>query len=123
MADALDDKRAILLRFHGLITVGSTIDEAAYWFISFDRCAAVQLRARVYDPAAAAAYRGRPGQYLAHVCVDGVARAVDALSAIITDEANESGLFSAIWHARPNASGPPGREAGRKGIRRCPRRR
>jgi 4-cresol dehydrogenase (hydroxylating) len=54
---------------------------------------------RVYDPGAAAAYRGRPGQYLVHVCVDGVARAVDALSTIITDEANQSGLFSAIWHA------------------------
>ena len=50
MADALEDKRAILLRFHGLITVGSTIDEAAYWFISFDRCAAVQLRARAAGP-------------------------------------------------------------------------
>jgi ribulose-5-phosphate 4-epimerase/fuculose-1-phosphate aldolase len=46
VADALGDKRATLLRFHGLITVGSTIDEAAYWFISFDRCAGVQLRAR-----------------------------------------------------------------------------
>ncbi|HYH33204.1 MAG TPA: class II aldolase/adducin family protein, partial [Pseudonocardia sp.] len=46
VADALGDKRAILLRHHGLITVGSTIDEAAFWFISFDRCADVQLRAR-----------------------------------------------------------------------------
>lgn len=46
VADSLGDKRAILLRYHGLITVGSTIDEAAFWFISFDRCAAVQLRAR-----------------------------------------------------------------------------
>ncbi|BFU45571.1 class II aldolase/adducin family protein [Krasilnikovia sp. MM14-A1004] len=46
VAGALAGKRAILLRHHGLITVGSTIDEAAYWFISFDRCAAVQLRAR-----------------------------------------------------------------------------
>ncbi len=46
VADALADKRAILLRFHGLITVGTTIEEAAYWFISFDRCAAVQLRTR-----------------------------------------------------------------------------
>ncbi|BFU45570.1 FAD-binding oxidoreductase [Krasilnikovia sp. MM14-A1004] len=54
---------------------------------------------RVYDPAAAAAYRGHPGQYLAHVCVDGAARAVDALRGIIIDEANECGLFSAIRHA------------------------
>ncbi|SDH46482.1 Ribulose-5-phosphate 4-epimerase/Fuculose-1-phosphate aldolase [Lentzea fradiae] len=46
VADALGDKRAILLRYHGLITVGATIDEAAFWFISFDRCAQVQLLAR-----------------------------------------------------------------------------
>lgn len=43
---ALGGNRAILLRYHGLITVGSTIDEAAYWFISFDRCAGVQMQAR-----------------------------------------------------------------------------
>lgn len=46
VADALGDRRAVLLRYHGLITVGSTIDEAAFWFISFDRCAGVQLLAR-----------------------------------------------------------------------------
>lgn len=50
VANALGDKRAILLRYHGLITVGGTIDEAAYWFISFDRCADVQLRARAAGP-------------------------------------------------------------------------
>lgn len=54
---------------------------------------------RVYDPAAAAAYRGEPGHFLAHVCVDGAARAVDALTTIIEEEAAESGLFSAVWHA------------------------
>lgn len=54
---------------------------------------------RVYDPTASIAYRGRPGEYLAHVCVDGTARAVDALSSIMLDEAHESGLFSTVWHA------------------------
>lgn len=58
---------------------------------------------RVYDPAAAAAYLGSAGQYLAHICVDGVAEAVDALAGIVEREAAESGLFSAVWH-----SGTPG---------------
>jgi 4-cresol dehydrogenase (hydroxylating) len=68
---------------------------------------------RVYDPAAAAAYRGRPGQYLAHVCLDGAARAVDALSTIIMDEANHSGLFSTIWHADTPALAPEDRQLAR----------
>ena len=54
---------------------------------------------RVYDPAASIAYRGHPGEYLAHVCVDGASRVVDALSAIVVDEAHESGFFSHVWHS------------------------
>lgn len=45
MAERLGKNRAVLLQNHGLITVGSTVDEAAYWFISFDRAAQVQLLA------------------------------------------------------------------------------
>ncbi|TDD29607.1 class II aldolase/adducin family protein [Actinomadura sp. KC06] len=50
MARALATNRAVLLRFHGLITVGASIEEAAYWFISFERCAGQQLAARAAGP-------------------------------------------------------------------------
>ncbi|MCT2594731.1 class II aldolase/adducin family protein [Streptomyces sp. N2-109] len=46
IAQRLGDGRAVLLRHHGLITVGGTLDEAAHWFISYDGCAQVQLLAR-----------------------------------------------------------------------------
>lgn len=65
---------------------------------------------RVYDPVAAAAYRGQPGQYLAHVCVEGAARAVEALSDIVLDEADGSGLFRGIRHAGTPGLSPAERQ-------------
>ncbi|SCF01396.1 class II aldolase/adducin family protein [Micromonospora mirobrigensis] len=43
IAERLGDKRAILLTYHGLITVGGSIEEAVHWFITYDSCAQVQL--------------------------------------------------------------------------------
>lgn len=45
IAEKLGDKRAILLRYHGLITVGGSLEEAVHWFFTFDSCARVQLMA------------------------------------------------------------------------------
>jgi ribulose-5-phosphate 4-epimerase/fuculose-1-phosphate aldolase len=45
IAAKLGDRRAILLRYHGLITVGGSLDEAVHWFFTFDSCAQVQLLA------------------------------------------------------------------------------
>ncbi|GAA3039666.1 class II aldolase/adducin family protein [Actinokineospora globicatena] len=45
IAEKLGDKRAILLRHHGLITVGGSLEEAVHWFFTFDSCAEVQLLA------------------------------------------------------------------------------
>ncbi|MEU4448756.1 class II aldolase/adducin family protein [Actinosynnema sp. NPDC050801] len=45
IAEKLGDKRAILLRHHGLITVGGSLEEAVHWFFTFDSCAQVQLLA------------------------------------------------------------------------------
>jgi ribulose-5-phosphate 4-epimerase/fuculose-1-phosphate aldolase len=53
MAEALGDHRAVVLQNHGIITVGASIEEAAYWFVSFDRAAQVQLLA---EAAGAPAY-------------------------------------------------------------------
>ena len=45
IAHALGDNKAAILRNHGLLTVGGSVDEAAWWFISMERCCEVQLLA------------------------------------------------------------------------------
>src|SRR5690242_13162444 len=42
---ALGDHKAVILRNHGLLTVGHSVDEAAFWFITMDRCCQAQLLA------------------------------------------------------------------------------
>ena len=45
IGESLEDKKAVILRNHGFLTVGQTVDEAAYWYISFERSAQAQLLA------------------------------------------------------------------------------
>ena len=45
IADALDGNKAAILRNHGLLTVGGTVDEAAWWYITMERTCQVQLMA------------------------------------------------------------------------------
>lgn len=45
IATRLAGNSAMLLRHHGLITVGGSVEEAAHWFFSYDGCARVQLLA------------------------------------------------------------------------------
>lgn len=45
IAQALGDHKAVILRNHGLLTVGHSVDEAAYWFITMDRSCETQLLA------------------------------------------------------------------------------
>lgn len=45
IATALGDRKAAILRNHGLLTVGHSVDEAAWWFITMDRSCQVQLMA------------------------------------------------------------------------------
>jgi ribulose-5-phosphate 4-epimerase/fuculose-1-phosphate aldolase len=54
IARALGGGKAVILQNHGLVTVGQTIDEAAFWFISLDKTCHAQLLA---DAAAAAGYQ------------------------------------------------------------------
>jgi ribulose-5-phosphate 4-epimerase/fuculose-1-phosphate aldolase len=42
---ALGSRKAAILRNHGLLTVGQTVDEAAWWFITMERCCQSQLLA------------------------------------------------------------------------------
>ncbi len=45
IAARLADKRAAILRHHGLLTVGRTVEEAAWWFITMNRACEMQLLA------------------------------------------------------------------------------
>jgi ribulose-5-phosphate 4-epimerase/fuculose-1-phosphate aldolase len=45
IAEALGNRKAVILQSHGLLTVGSTVDEAAWFFISMDRSCQSQLLA------------------------------------------------------------------------------
>jgi len=55
VAKCLGDKKAALLRNHGLLTVGQTIEEAVGWFYTLDKACQVQLLAD-------AAAQGRGGE-------------------------------------------------------------
>ncbi|MEG3846299.1 class II aldolase/adducin family protein [Microcoleus sp. herbarium19] len=46
IAKTLGDKKAIILQNHGLLTVGETVDEAAWWFIAMERSCQAQLMAQ-----------------------------------------------------------------------------
>ena len=50
IAHALGDGKAAILRNHGLLTVGHTVDEAAWWYITMERSCQVQLMAEAGDP-------------------------------------------------------------------------
>lgn len=45
IAQALGQRKAAILRNHGLLTVGHTVDEAAWWFITMDRSCQAQILA------------------------------------------------------------------------------
>lgn len=45
IAKSLGAGKATILRNHGLLTVGQTVDEAAWWFITMERCCQSQLLA------------------------------------------------------------------------------
>lgn len=71
IAQALGQRKAVILRNHGLLTVGQTVEEAAWWFITMDRSCQAQLLAEAagaptkIDPATAAATREQVGTHLA----------------------------------------------------------
>lgn len=50
IAEALGSGKAVILQNHGLLTVGQSVDEAAFWFMSLDRTCQAQL---LVDAAAA----------------------------------------------------------------------
>jgi ribulose-5-phosphate 4-epimerase/fuculose-1-phosphate aldolase len=49
LADALGDHKSVILRNHGILTVGHSVDEAVWWHLSYERCAQSQLMAEAVD--------------------------------------------------------------------------
>jgi ribulose-5-phosphate 4-epimerase/fuculose-1-phosphate aldolase len=45
LASTLGQNKAIILRNHGILTVGHTVDEAAFWYITLERSCQAQLLA------------------------------------------------------------------------------
>ncbi len=45
IAQALGENKAVILKNHGLLTVGHSVDEAAWWFITMERSCQAQLMA------------------------------------------------------------------------------
>jgi ribulose-5-phosphate 4-epimerase/fuculose-1-phosphate aldolase len=73
---ALGSHKAVILRNHGMLTVGETVDSSAWWFLTLERTAQSQLMAYSaaaglgskpiqIDPAEAEATRGQVGFELA----------------------------------------------------------
>lgn len=71
IASALGEHKAAILQNHGLLTVGATVDEAAWWFITMERSCQAQLLAeaagtpKLIKPEYAAQTRGTVGSALA----------------------------------------------------------
>jgi ribulose-5-phosphate 4-epimerase/fuculose-1-phosphate aldolase len=67
IAVALADHKACILRNHGLLTVGGSVDAAAWWFLAMERSCEVQLLADAagttvpIDPAEATKTHGQVG--------------------------------------------------------------
>ena len=56
IAKSLGGGKACILQNHGLLTVGHSVDEAAFWFISLDKTCHAQL---LVDAASAGSGRGK----------------------------------------------------------------
>jgi ribulose-5-phosphate 4-epimerase/fuculose-1-phosphate aldolase len=69
IAHALGDNKAAILRNHGLLTVGHSVDEAVWWFITMERSCQVALLAEaagkpvVIDPEMAALTASQVGSH------------------------------------------------------------
>ena len=45
IAHVLEDRKAVILRNHGLLTVGHSVEEAVWWYVTMERTCQAQLLA------------------------------------------------------------------------------
>jgi ribulose-5-phosphate 4-epimerase/fuculose-1-phosphate aldolase len=68
IAHALGDAKAVILRNHGLLTVGRSVDEAVWWFVTMERSCQAQLLAEaagtpvLIEPGMAKLTKGQVGE-------------------------------------------------------------
>jgi ribulose-5-phosphate 4-epimerase/fuculose-1-phosphate aldolase len=71
IAEALGDRKAVILQNHGLLTVGQSVAEAVWWFVTMERSCQAQLLAmaagtpQLIDRDTALITRGQLGTHLA----------------------------------------------------------
>jgi ribulose-5-phosphate 4-epimerase/fuculose-1-phosphate aldolase len=94
IAKALGPHKAAILQNHGLLTVGQTVDEAVWWFITMERSCQVQLLAE----AAAAG----TGQRLKIIDEGAVRQAFNILGAPTTGWFQFQTLYSKIVKDQPD---------------------
>lgn len=94
IAKALGSNKAAILQNHGLLTVGRTVDEAVWWFITMERSCQVQLLAE-----AAAA---RTGQELKTISKDSAQQAFSILGSPTTGWFQFQTLYSKILKEQPD---------------------
>ena len=74
IAHALGENKAVILRNHGLLTVGHSVDEAAWWFITMERSCQAQLLAAaagepvLIDPEMAKLTASQVGSHVSGYC-------------------------------------------------------
>jgi ribulose-5-phosphate 4-epimerase/fuculose-1-phosphate aldolase len=75
IAHALGDHKAAILASHGLLTVGHSVEEAVFWYVTMERTCEVELLARaagtptpMSDEAAASAYQEVGGHLAGWFC-------------------------------------------------------
>jgi ribulose-5-phosphate 4-epimerase/fuculose-1-phosphate aldolase len=89
IAAALGDRRAVIMRNHGLLTVGGSVEEAAWWFLAMDRCCQVQLLAEA---------AGTP----VSIGPDDARRARAAIGTVQVARLNFRPLYQYVVHAQPD---------------------
>lgn len=97
IARALGSHKAAILQNHGLLTVGQTVDEAIWWFITMERSCQVQLQAE-----AAAA---RTGQLLKIIPEESARQAFSILGAAKTGWFQFQALYTRILKEQPDLIG------------------
>lgn len=94
IATALGTKKAAILQNHGLLTVGQTVDEAVWWFITMERSCQVQLLAE--------AASARTGQPLKLISESSAKQAFDLLGSPFTGWFQFQTLYSKILKEQPD---------------------
>lgn len=94
IAEALGSRKAAILQNHGLLTVGQSVDEAAWWFITMERSCQVQLLAE-----AAAA---RTGESLKTISEKSARQAYDIVGSAFTGWFQFQSLYARILKEQPD---------------------